>query len=385
MTGGSIPKLMKALVVAAVLLGSAGGARADAVRPAAAGAGEAVAWVHLRGGQNVTFRAAGKEFPAQVGTPLLRTDVLAVPAGEFVVVKLRNGYVVKIDEDTTLTVSGIVSLDAPPTSESLTSQLDRVLTREERGRAERIAATQARLAGAESVAPQAAAAPPPRASAPQAEPAALAPSAPPPEPAKKTAAAERRAAPPPALSRGLSSAVSDDEREEAARSPVAPGGSPFAGAGVSTGGGGAGLSRGLGVSGGAGIGRGGLAAGAASSRATDAAPPVGLVKLGELEVAGALDKAATTRTLKLTQSQLRACYQRGLQANPALTGSLVLKLVVGADGGVAMVEIASSKIVTPIERCAVDSATRWRFPPAKGKRKGPTTVTVPIFFALPGS
>ena len=36
-------------------------------------------------------------------------------------------------------------------------------------------------------------------------------------------------------------------------------------------------------------------------------------------------------------------------------------LVVGADGGVAMVEIASSKIVTPIERCAVDSATRWRF------------------------
>ncbi|HRI55018.1 MAG TPA: fumarylacetoacetate hydrolase family protein, partial [Pseudomonadota bacterium] len=34
-------------MVAAVLLGPASGARADAVRPAAAGAGEAVAWVDL--------------------------------------------------------------------------------------------------------------------------------------------------------------------------------------------------------------------------------------------------------------------------------------------------------------------------------------------------
>lgn len=385
MTGGSIPKLMQALVVAAVLLALASGACADAVRPAAAGTGEAVAWVHLRGGQNVSFRAAGKQFPAQVGTPLLRTDVLAVPAGEFVVVKLRNGYVVKIDEDTTLVVSGIVSLDAPPTSESLTSQLDRVLTREERGRAERIAATQARLAGADSVAPQSAAAAPAPAPPAAAE-EARATSAPPPEPAKKTAAAERRAAPPPALSRGLGNAASDDLSGSADRSEsVVGGGSPFAGAGVSKGGGGLGFSRGLGISGGAGVSRGGLADGAGASAPRDTAPPVGLVKLGELEVAGALDKAAATRALKASQSHLRACYQRGLQANPTLTGSLVLKLVIGVDGGVAMVEIASSKIVTPVERCAVNSATHWRFPPTKGKRKGPTTVTVPISFALPAS
>ena len=57
----------------------------------------------------------------------------------------------------------------------------------------------------------------------------------------------------------------------------------------------------------------------------------------------------------------------------------------GADGNVAMVEIASSKIVTPIERCAVNAATHWLFPPTKGKRSGPTTVTVPISFALPAS
>ena len=57
-------------------------ARAELLRPAAAGTGEFVAWVHLRGGAHVTFRAAGKQFPAQVGTPLLRSDVVEVPAGE---------------------------------------------------------------------------------------------------------------------------------------------------------------------------------------------------------------------------------------------------------------------------------------------------------------
>ena len=385
MTGGSLPKLVQALVVVAVLLGLLGGARADAVRPAAAGTGEAVAWVHLRGGQHVTFRAAGKQFPAQVGTPLVRTDVLEVPAGEFVVVKLRNGYVVKIDEDTTLAVSGIVSLEAPPTTESLAAQLDRVLTREERGRAERIAATQARLAGADSVAPQSAAAAPMRAPAPPPAESAPASSAPAAESDKKIAASERRSARPPALSRGMANEASDDERERAVRPPAAePAASPFAGAGISPGGGGTSFSRGLGVSGGIGAGTGGLA-GAAARAADQTAAPTGLVKLGELEVAGALDKAEATRALKLTQNQLRACYQRGLQINPTLSGSLVLKLVVGADGGVAMVEIASSKIVTPIERCAVNAATRWRFPPTKGKRKGPTTVTVPIAFALPAS
>ena len=144
-------------ILGAVILAVAVGASplvAEPARPAAAGSGELVDWVHLLSGQHATFRAAGKQFPLQVGTPLLRSDTIEVPAGEFVVVKLHNGYVVKIDEDTTLAVSQIVSLDAPPTKESLAAQLDRVLTKEERGRSERIAGGQARLAGADSVAPQ---------------------------------------------------------------------------------------------------------------------------------------------------------------------------------------------------------------------------------------
>ena len=171
--------LTKALAIAGVaLLGVAGQVRADQTRPADAGTGEVVAWVYLRGGSHVSFRAAGKKFPAQVGTPLLRSDLIEVPSSEFVVVKLRNGYVVKIDEDTSLAVAKIVSLDAPPTKESLAAQLDRVLTKEERGRAERIAGTQARLAGAEAVAPQSG--PPATASrsAPPATPANESPSAP---------------------------------------------------------------------------------------------------------------------------------------------------------------------------------------------------------------
>lgn len=362
MTGGSIPKLIRAAMVTVVLLGLALPARAEVPRPAAAGTGEAVAWVHLRGGANVSFRAAGKQFPAQVGTALLRSDVLEVPAGEFVVVKLRNGYVVKIDEDTTLAVSGIVSLDAPPTSESLAAQLDRVLTREERGRAERIAATQARLAGADSVAPQSAAAP----AAPPAAPRSPAiPSPPPPEPAKKSAAR------PPALSRGLGLAASDEEQERApapaASSPVAA--PPFPSPGPSPG-----MGSVPGMSGG--LPSGGLPSGGAAG----AVVPSGAIKLGPLEVAAPLEPAAVKRVVTINQGQLRACYQRGLQNNPTLAGSLVLKLVLAADGSVATAEVASGKLVAPVERCAVSAAMRWRFPPVPAKRKGPATVTIPITF-----
>ena len=88
-----------AAIAIALLSLIANAARADGQRPAAAGTGEAVAWVHLAAGEHVRFRAAGKEFPALVGTALVKSDELVVPPGEFVVVKLRNGYLVKIDEE----------------------------------------------------------------------------------------------------------------------------------------------------------------------------------------------------------------------------------------------------------------------------------------------
>jgi hypothetical protein len=125
-------------------------AAATPQRPAGAPAGDAVAEVHLRIGSGATLRASGKEYAAVPGTALLRSDELIVPAGQVVVVKLRNGYLIRIDDDITLPVGKIVLIDAPRTNESLGSQIERLLTKEEQGRAERIAGTHAQVNGAQS-------------------------------------------------------------------------------------------------------------------------------------------------------------------------------------------------------------------------------------------
>lgn len=124
---------------------------AEVARPADTGTGPAVARVHLRGGTACQIRAAGKTFAAQVGLPLLASDEMLVPVGEFLVVSLSNGHLVRIDEDIEMRVSEIVLLNAPPTRESLGKQLDRLLTREERIRSERISGVQARRQGADEM------------------------------------------------------------------------------------------------------------------------------------------------------------------------------------------------------------------------------------------
>jgi len=141
------PALRACLVL---LLAAASGAPALAapLRPASAPSGEVVAEVQLRIGAGSTFRAGGHAFPAAPGVALLRTDELVVPAGQVLVVKLRNGYLVRLDDDVSLSVGQIVLIDAPRTTESFGSQLDRLLTKEEQGRAERIAGVHARMGGA---------------------------------------------------------------------------------------------------------------------------------------------------------------------------------------------------------------------------------------------
>ena len=386
---------MKALAIfPAVLLGTAVAARAEVVRPAEAGTGEIVAWVHLRGGAHVTFRAAGKQFPVQVGTPLVRSDVVEVPTGEFVVVKLRNGYVVKIDEDTSLAVAKIVSLDAPPTKESLAAQLDRVLTREERGRAERIAGTQARLAGAESVAPQSSAAPPEPVAPPTARPPATR------APAKPSAAAS---APKP-VSRGLLLKDSEEEavNEERARPsarevavpppseksvPSAQVGSSLSEGGLGirgTGTGGGGTSLGtLGTLGGLGSGS-GSGYGSGAGHLGGSPRPAVAVTIGEAEVEGPLSKPLATLIARRHQNELRYCYELSLQANPAAAGKLLLKLTLDPSGKVGSAEVSGAAGDPKLGLCVSSRARQWLFPaPAKDNRPASVVLTYPLVFAKP--
>lgn len=122
----------------------AGVADADVARPPGTGTGPVVGKVHLLGGKGCQITASGKSFPAAIGLPLLASDEMAIPVGEFLLVALGNGHLVRIDEDLTMKVGEIVLLGVPPTRESLVAQLDRLLTKKELAQSERISGVQAR-------------------------------------------------------------------------------------------------------------------------------------------------------------------------------------------------------------------------------------------------
>lgn len=128
-----------------------------AVRPAAAGSGDARAFVQLVKGPARIRTAAGFTFDAKPGVPLLIGDEIESPAGGLVVLRLANDYLVRVDAGVALRIKDIVLLDAPHAGEGLAAQLDRLLTKDEQRQGERIAGWHARLTAAETVPPQAAA------------------------------------------------------------------------------------------------------------------------------------------------------------------------------------------------------------------------------------
>jgi hypothetical protein len=233
---------MRAAISLALLL-SAATVMAAPQRPAGAPTGELAAEVHMRIGAGAILRAGGRTYPATPGTALLRNDELVVPAGQLLVVRLNNGYLVRLDDDVSLRVSQIVLIDAPRTPESIGSQLDRLLTKEEQGRAERIAGVHARMGGAldsgiggedilgrksggggpsgGAASPSGGGAPPPRSMAPRnrTTPVHESPPSPPPVEAQKRT---EKPAPPPAQAQAPAATAPAADPEVAEPKPIAP-------------------------------------------------------------------------------------------------------------------------------------------------------------------
>jgi hypothetical protein len=116
-----------------------------------------VAHVYLVDGAARIIASNGFSFRAAPGIPLLRTDEVEAPVGGFVVLKLKNNYLTRIDEEVVLKASDIVMLNAAVTTESFEHQLERLLSKKEREKGERIAGWHARLHAAQTIPPQAAA------------------------------------------------------------------------------------------------------------------------------------------------------------------------------------------------------------------------------------
>ncbi len=101
-----------------------------------------------------------------------------------------------------------------------------------------------------------------------------------------------------------------------------------------------------------------------------------------LTVAGPLDKAAVQPIVAKAQPRLRACYQKGLTADPTLSGVVSFKLVIAANGDVQGVTTSSTLPSEPLVTCMKGAFTSLKFPADAGNAT--TTVTAPYGFHTAG-
>ncbi len=100
------------------------------------------------------------------------------------------------------------------------------------------------------------------------------------------------------------------------------------------------------------------------------------VKFGKATISGTYSAAVLTRGLKRYTAQTRYCYERQLNANPTLGGTVMLELTLTPEGGVAHAK--ATGLAPDLESCLGGAAIRWTFPkPSKGIVK----ISVPITYA----
>lgn len=105
-------------------------------------------------------------------------------------------------------------------------------------------------------------------------------------------------------------------------------------------------------------------------------PPQGDRRVGILSSSQVASAFATAR------GDLKACYDARIEEKPSLSGSIVLSLVVAADGAIAHLDVADDELEDePLRICLLDRAKRIRFPPPK--YGGAAEVRFPLRFEPP--
>lgn len=140
-----------------------------------------------------------------------------------------------------------------------------------------------------------------------------------------------------------------------------------------TGRGGGGTNSGFGSLGlsGAGSGYGGLGAPRAKGSVR--------VRASAMMITGSLDKSVLQRVIRKHSRRVKALYERQLKANPGLSGKVVVKLVIGADGLVKKAEITRSTMKAPdFERDLLKILKTLKFPKPPGG--GEIVLNYPFIF-----
>ncbi|MDG1481816.1 MAG: AgmX/PglI C-terminal domain-containing protein [Myxococcota bacterium] len=101
---------------------------------------------------------------------------------------------------------------------------------------------------------------------------------------------------------------------------------------------------------------------------------------GDPIILGALDKSLIDAVIKRHMNQIRYCYQRELNKDPALGGKIVIKFVIAKDGSVSKASVKSSTMgSSAVENCIAGRFMRFKFPEPKGG--GIVIVSYPFIFA----
>ena len=98
------------------------------------------------------------------------------------------------------------------------------------------------------------------------------------------------------------------------------------------------------------------------------------------DTTGELPKAVIKAYIATKMGAIKACYQKGLQSNPDLSGKIKVKFLIQPNGAVNPAKIDESTIGNDsVESCVLNNVKVWKFPQAKGG--GVTTVVYPFVFA----
>ena len=99
----------------------------------------------------------------------------------------------------------------------------------------------------------------------------------------------------------------------------------------------------------------------------------------EAWVGGGLDRNEIAAVIQRHISEVRFCYEQGLQQKPKLSGRLSMDFMIGPNGSVSVAKVNNSSLDhVPVENCIRNRLRTWNFP----KPDGGVTVKVTYPFIL---
>ena len=114
--------------------------------------------------------------------------------------------------------------------------------------------------------------------------------------------------------------------------------------------------------------------------ATERAPAVPTVSIGEPSSQGDLDKAIIRRYIKRDLSKIQDCYVRELKAKPSLSGKVQAQFFINPDGKVT--NSTAQGVDANVASCVAGVIKAIEFPKPKGG--GSVTVNYPFTFHQTG-